>query len=297
MNHRRRDLYGYLILVFLLGYGTQMLAVRAGLSQGGRFWVWLTMWTPAVAVLVVSSRTRKLVRRSFHMRGLRFVPLGIAVGWSQILLTKLFLVLAGRYRWDTEHFPLATDGNGVAGIHGLGTLLGPNAQSFAYLALNLLLSIALASIVNAVIGGLGEELGWRVFLQPFLEARKGPLRGTLLVGLIWAFWHLPANLAGYNDGAHPIVSTFLLFPAGVVSLAFAFAWLYRYSGGSVWAVAVAHGANNALASGFVVTGSDWWSDQAASLAASAILIFLFGFALTRASRNPGGPPAMAEPTP
>ncbi|NOZ95999.1 MAG: CPBP family intramembrane metalloprotease [Acidobacteria bacterium] len=138
------------------------------------------MWTPAVAVLLVSSRTRKLVRRSFHMRGLRFVPLGIAVGWSQILLTKLFLVLAGRYRWDTEHFPLAADGNGVAGIHGLGTLLGPNAQSFAYLALNLLLSIALASIVNAVIGGLGEELGWRVFLQPFLEARKGPLLGTLV---------------------------------------------------------------------------------------------------------------------
>jgi len=101
------------------------------------------------------------------------------------------------------------------------------------------------------------------------------------VGLIWAFWHLPANLTGYNDGVHPLASTFLLFPAGVISLAFAFAWLYRYSGGSVWAVAVAHGANNALEAGFVITATDWWSGQAASLAASAVLILVFAYGLTR----------------
>ncbi len=288
MSDQRGDLRRYLFLVFALGFCTQLLAIRAGLAEGGRVWLWLTMWTPAAAVLMVSPQTRAAIRRSFRLGGLRYVPLGIAIGWSQNLLSKLFLVLSGRYRWDGEHFPLAADGNGVAGIHGLGTVLGPQAQGFAYLALNLLLSIGLASIISGIVGGLGEELGWRAFLQPALESRHGVLRGTLWVGLIWAAWHLPANLAGYNDSLHPLIGTFLLFPAGVIALAFAFAWLYRYSRGTVWAVAIAHGANNTLEAGFVVTASDWWSGQAASLAASVLLVLVFSFALTRPRKLPEG---------
>ena len=39
---------------------------------------------------------------------------------------------------------------------------------------------------------LGEELGWRGFLLPRLAARQGPLRASLVVGLLWGLWHLPA---------------------------------------------------------------------------------------------------------
>ena len=294
MSSRQRDLFGYLILVFVLGYGTQLLAVQADVAEGGRPWLLLTMWTPALAVLLLSTRTRELARRSLHWRGLRYLPLGIAVGWSQILLTQLFLALSGRYQWNSENFPLAADGAGVAGIHGLGTVLGPQAQGFAFLALNLVLSIGLASILGGIVGGLGEELGWRAFLQPTLEARYGPLRGTLLVGLIWAFWPLPASLAGYNDSVHPWLNTLLLFPAGVISLTFAFAWLYRHSRGSVWAVAIAHGANNTLASGFIIKASDWGSEQVASLAASVVVALVFGFAYARAVRTASDEPGAAS---
>jgi len=45
--------------------------------------------------------------------------------------------------------------------------------------------------LNLFLGPLGEEMGWRGFLQPNLESRIGWLYATLVVSAIWALWHLP----------------------------------------------------------------------------------------------------------
>ena len=38
---------------------------------------------------------------------------------------------------------------------------------------------------------MGEEPGWRGFALPRLIERLGPNVGTLILGIAWAFWHLP----------------------------------------------------------------------------------------------------------
>jgi len=38
---------------------------------------------------------------------------------------------------------------------------------------------------------LGEEVGWRGLALPLLQDRLGSLGGNILVGIIWALWHLP----------------------------------------------------------------------------------------------------------
>src|SRR5262249_52349042 len=50
-------------------------------------------------------------------------------------------------------------------------------------------------LIIAIIGGpLLEEAGWRGFALPRLQPRYGPLVGTLILGLLWALWHLPEFL-------------------------------------------------------------------------------------------------------
>lgn len=50
----------------------------------------------------------------------------------------------------------------------------------------------------ALVGGGQEEPGWRGFALPRLQERMSPFRATLVVGLLWAFWHLPILLTSEN---------------------------------------------------------------------------------------------------
>ena len=88
-------------------------------------------------------------------------------------------------------------------------------------------------------GGLGEELGWRGFALPRLKEKHGLLRASLVIGLVWTFWHFPAHLAGSS----PIVNVLaqLLY---TVPLSFIFTWLYYRSNENLPVVILLHGALN-----------------------------------------------------
>lgn len=290
-----RDLYRFLALTFGLGALVQAVAIRSGVHAGGHGWLALAMWTPAIAALSFGP-TRRYVVPALRRKGWRTLGYAFVAGTSVSALQMISLWLTHTGHWNDALFALTPDHSRIAGAHGIGLILGVGEQGFGYFALNLLLSISTGSVFTMFIGGIGEEVGWRGILQPELARRFGPLRGTVVVGLVWAYWHVPVNLAGYNDAAHPVLATFVLFPAFVVSFSFVLAWLTQRSR-SVWPAALAHGANNTLNAGLLVVASSWTTDQTTGLAAALLVGSFFGWRLSR-DREDARPmePSGAVPT-
>ena len=71
------------------------------------------------------------------------------------------------------------------------------------------------------------------------------MTGAVVTGLIWALWHFPENLRGYNFPDNPLVGGLFIFPVGAIFLSIIFGWL-RLKTGSVWSSSLAHAAFNVI---------------------------------------------------
>jgi len=88
---------------------------------------------------------------------------------------------------------------------------------------------------------LGEELGWRGFVLPRMQARRSALKASLIIGILWGSWHLPLWLTGIES--HPI-SLFPPFVVAVIASSVICIWLYNNTGGSLLIIVLYHAAIN-----------------------------------------------------
>ncbi|MFG1948087.1 type II CAAX prenyl endopeptidase Rce1 family protein [Nonomuraea sp. NPDC048826] len=71
-----------------------------------------------------------------------------------------------------------------------------------------------ALVIQMVTTGLAEEPGWRDFALPRMQRKYGPLGGTLVLGPLWALWHLPLYLSewgGWPDVTWTRIGEFVVF--------------------------------------------------------------------------------------
>ena len=73
---------------------------------------------------------------------------------------------------------------------------------------NVLASVFMLAALSAVqsIGLLGEELGWRGYMNQKMEPLFGTVGTCLVGGIVWSLWHLPMDIAGCNGAISDAMS-------------------------------------------------------------------------------------------
>ena len=116
----------------------------------------------------------------------------------------------------------------------LHALLGGQPLDSSVLVGSLPLMVVL-SVYFLIIAGLGEEVGWRGYALPTLQARYGALLSSVILGATWTSWHLPLffspSVGSYND------LSFFVFVAFAVPLTILITWVFNDTAGSVLMVA------------------------------------------------------------
>lgn len=186
----------FLSLAFAIGWLFQCLAIKSGVQGAGQGWFIAAMWAPLLASLFVRE-ARSSVWSGFKRVRISYWVVALAAGWMFAILQQLLLWVANAGQWNARNFPLNADHSGINGVHHLAMTLGAGSQGFFWFAVNILVSVSLGSLI-LMFAAIGEEAGWRGFLQEALVERFGWINSALLVGLIWGLWHLPLNLAGYT---------------------------------------------------------------------------------------------------
>jgi hypothetical protein len=133
---------------------------------------------------------------------------------------------------------------------GTATAYGMFGGDFsAALPLSFALPLPLIPLILAIrvlTDGVGEETGWRGVALPSLLRQMSGVSASLVLGVVWAAWHLPLIFtkgAVMADASIPLL--FALLPAQAVF----YTWVYQRTGGSVMAAALLHGLVGMLSLG------------------------------------------------
>jgi membrane protease YdiL (CAAX protease family) len=217
----------FVVLAFLISWSTWLPLLAAAQGwPGGRPWSALHLLGslgPAAAAVVVIGLTegrpglQRLGRRLLAWRGRR-----IAWAFAVLVPPLLLLTAAPLTSWIGGGSPLDLDWSAFG-----------RSIEFASLPL------AVWWIVNLLFYGVGEEVGWRGFLQPRLQRRHSVVTSAGLVSLPWAAWHLPLFGITPSYRAMPLVG-FVGFAVSIWVASWIFAWLMQAGRGSLLVVVFFH---------------------------------------------------------
>jgi membrane protease YdiL (CAAX protease family) len=128
---------------------------------------------------------------------------------------------------------------------------------------------------------VGEEIGWRGFLQPRLRERMSLVGAGLVTGVVWTLWHAPMYLLAGASG----FAAFTLFAWWVIPLAVVMGAVAERSRSSVVVATVMHGAAN-IATPILLPGVDRSWTLLVTGAVYAVLAVAIAIRASRVDREP-----------
>jgi membrane protease YdiL (CAAX protease family) len=128
----------------------------------------------------------------------------------------------------------------VAGLSG-----APLIQSLAE-KWTLIFTLYLPSLFTSyLVNPIGEETGWTGFAVSHLQKRFSPLSSAVILGVIWAIWHLPGFFVPSEMGAFNPVN-FVFFVLISIFIRIIWIWITNNSNGSGIVGLLLHASSNAV---------------------------------------------------
>ena len=113
------------------------------------------------------------------------------------------------------------------------------------------LNILLVLLLSLISGPLNEEFGWRGYALDRLLVKFGFIKGSLILGFIWAIWHLPwyftPGQAQYNLLQDSVFHALMFIPS-VMMLSVFVSLVYVKTNRSILAGALVHMFSNLIGS-------------------------------------------------
>jgi membrane protease YdiL (CAAX protease family) len=214
----------FTVLVLCLAVGAALLIRFLSISSDPIiFSVWSI--TPTLATLIMLLVVTQDGYSKEVWKSLGLHRLGLSVWWIAFGVTLLITIAASAVVWST---PLASFALPEGG------LVDPILSFFIFFGM------------SVVWFALIEEIGMRGYLQPHLMS-LGRTTALILVGLVFATWHLPLIFLAPVEVEFPTGNLLLFFPlfyGTFVAASFFFGYMRIYTG-SIWPASIAHAVHNA----------------------------------------------------
>jgi membrane protease YdiL (CAAX protease family) len=229
-----------LVFFFLIAFaGAWLIEVPIALSETGTGLLPFTIPRPLLALAIAAATFLGPTLSAYIMTYMTEGRIGIRrllrryVLWRVGLRWYLFVLLA------------------IPAIEVLGAIVVPGALgSFQGLTLTMVLTYPIAFVSTWVLGGpLGEEPGWRGFALPRLQPLHGPLLGSIILGILWACWHLPLFWSGI--WTPPTIPNIVMFILMITCLTIIMTWVFNNAKGSLLITMLMHASFNTFANRIV----------------------------------------------
>jgi membrane protease YdiL (CAAX protease family) len=219
-----RSLVKFFLLTYIISWGLFIIAaiisrnsksLDSGFSPVGYFIYLIGVFAPALVAVFLSWREK----RKAGVRALlsKIFKAPTYLGWyifaiGYFATIKLFAAVV--YRIANGRWPLF------------------GHEAFYIIAAGIIFSTPMQA---------GEEIGWRGFALPRMANRFGVAAASLILGIIWAAWHLPFF---FMQGVDKFGQSFPVYLLSVVAISVAMAWLYWRTEGSLLLTMLMHSAIN-----------------------------------------------------
>jgi membrane protease YdiL (CAAX protease family) len=168
-----------------------------------------------------------------------FVPslLAIFLTWKKEGLSGLRIlgqqILQFKLGWHWYVFIFLIVIAGTAGQLTINKLLGNTFNG------NLFWAQLGSCLPLLILGPLSEEIGWRGYALERLQTRWNALTSSLIIGLVWALWHLPLFMM-VGTSNNELGLPFIGFLVGFMANSILYTWLYNNTKQSIWSAILLH---------------------------------------------------------